>query len=169
MFTNIIYKYWFYLTIALGGTFYHEIWLLRIIYVPYLINKTTDVLERVSECIYLHSNIGYNELKSHILKKNLFPEKALPHWLHWYGCSPVYVLLRSRSREKVLSHWLHIYGLSPVFVIKWAVRWLLDENYMSHWLHLCGFSPVCVLRWRVSHLMTTPMQPLWWSFLMQRS
>ena len=56
--------------IALGGTFYHEIWLLRIIYVPYLINKTTDVLERVSEFIYLHSNIGYNELKSHILKKN---------------------------------------------------------------------------------------------------
>ena len=69
MFTNRIYKYWFYLTIALGGTFYHEIWLLRIIYVPYLINKTTDVLERVSEFIYLHSNIGYNELKSHILKK----------------------------------------------------------------------------------------------------
>ena len=55
--------------LALGGTFYHEIWLLRIIYVPYLINKTTDVLERVSYFIYLHSNIGYNELKSHILKK----------------------------------------------------------------------------------------------------
>ena len=44
-------------------------------------------------------------------------EKALSHWLHWYGFSPVcsYIcLFRSLCIEKALSHWLHWYGFSPV-------------------------------------------------------
>ena len=72
------------------------------------------------------------------------------HWLHWYGFSPIWVLIRDISWifcEKALLHWLHWYGYSPLCVLKYHSRLLPIEKALSQWLHLNSFSPLWVLIW----------------------
>ena len=73
-----------------------------------------------------------------------------PQWLHWYGLSPVWVILSIARRlvsKKPLLQWLHWNGFSSVWVILCITRILVSKIAVSHWLHLHGFSPVCVTVW----------------------
>ena len=90
---------------------------------------------------------------SDVLQDYYFFVKALSHWLHVYGFSPVCVLWWSITllfNEKVLPYWLHRCGFSTVCpkVIKkllYFTRSLLCEKVLSYSMHWYGFSPLCVL------------------------
>ena len=86
--------------------------------------------------------------------RTLFCEKALSHWLHWYGFFPVWVprcRIRLPFSEKVLSHLLHWYSFSPVWIFLCLHRSPFLVKALSHWSHLCSLSPVCIficiIRW----------------------
>ena len=57
---------------------------------------------------------------------------------------------------KALSHWWHWYGFSPVWVLWWYTSWYFHAKALSHWLHWYGFSPEWVLWWLYMLLLWKP-------------
>ena len=53
------------------------------------------------------------------------------------------MFFKSLCIEKALSHWLHWYGFSPVCSYTWFFRSLCIVKSLSHWLHWYGFLPEC--------------------------
>ena len=46
--------------------------------------------------------------------------KVRPHWVHWNGLSPVWVLtclFNTLGSEKLLSHFEQLNGFSPVWIL----------------------------------------------------
>ena len=71
------------------------------------------------------------------------------HRVHWYGFSPIWVII-SLSRllfieNAFFSHRVHWYNFSPVWVILCWFRSLIRENAFSQRVHRYGFSPVWVI------------------------
>ena len=144
--------------------------------------KTADVTANLAAC-----SMARNRFISQLPMDTT--EKAFPHWLHWYGFSPVCILIwiiRRLFLEKALLHWWHWYGFSPVCVLSCFVRsafcekalshwyglssvcnfiWIVRESFrekaLSHWLHLYGFSPVCNLIWVIRFCFTEKVLSHW--------
>ena len=99
--------------------------------------------------------------------KYQFPKKKFSKQLHWYGFSPVWILIcffLSQDKfcvclENELKHvfsglslqlYLHWYVVSAEWTLECILKTLLLAKALSQWLHLYGFSPVwffaCILR-----------------------
>ena len=105
----------------------------------YMSFKTVSVKESLGPlatliCLFT-SMSTYDFLRSKVL------EKVLSHWLHWYGISPVWIIIcviRLLAWENAFSQWVHWHGFSLVLVL----ICILCVLALPHWLHWCGSSPV---------------------------
>ena len=109
-------------------------------------------------------------MNPHVILKIPFWTKVLSHWLHWYGLSPVCMVIWHvicPFHEKDFLHWGHWYDFSPLYLIMCFVRAILFVNALSHWLHSWYVSsPVCSLiryvKWHFSGKSLIPLAALVW-------
>ena len=80
--------------------------------------------------------------------------KAIPHWMHLFGRSPVWIVIWSNSAtllHKAFLHTLHSKLLLPVCLLSCTLMFQTVLNLIGQCWHLYGFSPVwmrsCTSNW----------------------
>lgn len=88
--------------------------------------------------------------------------KRLPHWLHWYGFSPLCTTacrMRLPCLVKLRPHWVQVYGRSPVWLRRCSFSWPNLTNVRWQYEHPNRRSPFTfVIHWDLRRL--NPPRPL---------
>ena len=90
--------------------------------------------------------------------KFFFRVKTMPHWLHWLGVSPVWILqcneVSQISFNILFWHWLHCYCFALLYVLIWVIGLLFGMKDLSHWLNRLEFILLSAL-WYLHYLITS--------------
>ena len=84
------------------------------------------------------------------ISRLFFNENVFIHRVHWYGISPLWVLIcvsRLLVLENALSHWVHWYGFSLVWVIICRSKLLFRGN-----AHYTGWTDMICAQYELSYV-----------------